>query len=111
MMAAMAGHLYTLLESFVAQPESPLCAVKMLTPREETVFVPQPKSTAAGAACAHELIERQAALTPEHTALDSPDGRVSYRQMNEQANRLARCLQERGAQPEGLIAVAMERSP
>lgn len=109
--AAMKGHLQTLLESFLAQPDSRLRALKMLTPGEERQLFRSTCAAAKEHGCAHALFERQARDTPENTALDAPAGPVSYRELNEQANRLARCLRERGAGPEERIAVLLSPSP
>lgn len=108
---AMTGHVKTLLESFLALPGSRLSALKMLTPGEERQ---RPRSTCTPVefeGCAHGLFERQARRTPEKTALDSPGGPVSYRNLNEQANRLARILQQRGVRPEERVAVLLSPSP
>ncbi|MGW7303745.1 AMP-binding protein, partial [Streptomyces sp. NPDC054829] len=54
--------------------------------------------------------EHQAELTPEAMAVVCGSVRWSYQELNSRANRLARYLLERGAGPEKLIAVAMDRS-
>ena len=108
---AMKGHLQTLLESFLAQPDSPLAALKMLTPGEERQLLRSRSDPATYHGCAHAQFERQAQKTPENIALDTPGSPVSYRELNEQANRLARCLRERGAGPEERIAVLLSPSP
>jgi amino acid adenylation domain-containing protein len=51
-----------------------------------------------------------AARTPQATAVETPDGRVSYRELDARADRLAGLLADRGAGPEDLVAVAMHRS-
>ncbi|WP_330299314.1 amino acid adenylation domain-containing protein [Streptomyces sp. NBC_00503] len=58
-----------------------------------------------------DQFERQAAAFPDATALLFEDERVSYRELDERADRLARTLRERGVGPETVVAVAMRRSP
>jgi amino acid adenylation domain-containing protein/non-ribosomal peptide synthase protein (TIGR01720 family) len=45
------------------------------------------------------------------TALVWPGGRLSYAELDEQASRLADWLTTRGAQPETVVALSMDRSP
>jgi non-ribosomal peptide synthetase component F len=58
-----------------------------------------------------ELLEAQAARTPEALAVTFAGTQVSYAGLNARANRLARHLVSLGAGPERLVAVAMPRSP
>lgn len=60
--------------------------------------------------CIHQLIEAQVANTPDKIAIDFEGRTVTYREVNEQANKLARWLQSRGVGPEVLVAVCLERS-
>jgi amino acid adenylation domain-containing protein len=57
-----------------------------------------------------ELFERQVARTPELTALVANTCRLSYRDLDERSNRLARHLQGRGVGPDTLVGVAMGRT-
>jgi amino acid adenylation domain-containing protein/thioester reductase-like protein len=63
----------------------------------------------ASAALLHELIERQAAASPESTAATCLDAEISYRELDEWANRLAHRLLREGAGPETPVAVIAER--
>ncbi|MEU6231430.1 amino acid adenylation domain-containing protein [Kitasatospora sp. NPDC047058] len=53
---------------------------------------------------------RQAAATPDATAVAGGDERLSYAELDARSNRLARLLVARGAGPEGYVAVALPRS-
>lgn len=61
-------------------------------------------------ACVHELIATQTARTPEAIALICADERLTYRELDGRANRLAQHLQMLGAGPDSLIAVCCDRS-
>ncbi|HET7112399.1 MAG TPA: amino acid adenylation domain-containing protein, partial [Pyrinomonadaceae bacterium] len=60
--------------------------------------------------CLHELIEIQVDRTPESVAVVSDDVSLSYRDLNERANRLAHFLQSRGVGPDTSVAILLERS-
>lgn len=58
-----------------------------------------------------ELIARQAARTPEATAvIDGPD-RITYAALDARANRMAHLLRDSGVGPETLVGVCLPRSP
>lgn len=57
-----------------------------------------------------EVFSAQAAQTPDAIALISHGRSLTYRQLDESANRLARHLQDLGVKPEMLVGVAMGRS-
>jgi amino acid adenylation domain-containing protein/non-ribosomal peptide synthase protein (TIGR01720 family) len=57
------------------------------------------------------LFEAAVARTPELPAVVSIDGSVSYRELDERANRLAWLLLARGVRPEAVVGVLLPRSP
>ncbi|MEV4319529.1 amino acid adenylation domain-containing protein [Actinocrispum sp. NPDC049592] len=60
--------------------------------------------------CLHELFERQADRTPDAVAVMFDAEAVSYRELDERANRLARYLREFGVVPESLVGICLQRS-
>lgn len=62
-------------------------------------------------ACAHRLFEEQVARTPFATAVVFGDWHLTYREVNERANQVARLLRRRGVGPDSLIAVSLHRTP
>jgi amino acid adenylation domain-containing protein/thioester reductase-like protein len=57
----------------------------------------------------HEMVAGQAARQPDATAVIAGDTRLTYRELDESANRLARYLTDLGAGPETLVGVCLER--
>jgi amino acid adenylation domain-containing protein len=59
----------------------------------------------------HELVEQQAARTPDAVAAVFAGRTVTYRVLNEQANRVARALQEKDAGRGEVVGLMLDRSP
>ncbi len=109
----MHGHLVRLLETAVATPDRPVGELPMLADEERDLLLRRWNETAADfpEAPLHELLERQAASSPDASAVVS-DGRVlSYKELHERANQLARRLRGFGVKRDSLVAVSLERSP
>ncbi|WP_189937209.1 non-ribosomal peptide synthetase, partial [Streptomyces sulfonofaciens] len=98
-----------------ADPEAPVGRIDILLPGERARALP-PRPTADGPGAAAPgptlptLFEERAQHTPGAVAVVSGDGELTYAELNERANRLARLLLGRGAGPERLVAVALPRS-
>jgi amino acid adenylation domain-containing protein/thioester reductase-like protein len=58
----------------------------------------------------HQLVEHQAAQTPDAIAIKFQDQQLTYLQLNQKANQVAHYLQTLGVQPETLVGVCLERS-
>ncbi len=58
----------------------------------------------------HELFESRVEKSPGNTALVYGGERLTYRQLNEKANRLARRLREKGVKPDHIVGLMMDRS-
>ncbi|ATQ77348.1 non-ribosomal peptide synthetase [Massilia violaceinigra] len=59
--------------------------------------------------CIHELIEAQVRSNPLAVALEVDDTRLTYGELNEQANRLAAYLRMLGVGPDQRVALCLER--
>jgi amino acid adenylation domain-containing protein len=57
-----------------------------------------------------ELFEAQVGRTPHHTALISGSKRLTYRELNERANRTARQLKRKGVGADRVVGLMVERS-
>jgi amino acid adenylation domain-containing protein len=57
-----------------------------------------------------DQFKQQAAKTPDAIAVVAKDSQLSYRELDERSNQLARHLQSLGVQPDTLVGVAMGRS-
>ncbi|GAB2724147.1 non-ribosomal peptide synthetase [Kitasatospora kifunensis] len=109
--ARLAGHLTVLLAAAGADPDRSLTALPMLTDGEFEQVVRAWNDTARTVPTGTfpELFAAQVAAQPEATAVIDEHGSVSYRELDERANRIAHHLIELGAGPDQLIGLCVER--
>ncbi|MEU0398710.1 amino acid adenylation domain-containing protein [Streptomyces sp. NPDC006197] len=110
--ARLCGHVVALLTAAVADPARSVAELPMLTDGEYRQIVEE--WNAAGSAPGpatpvHERVAEQAARTPDATAVVHENGTLTYRELDEQANRLAHLLRARGAAPGTLVGLCVER--
>jgi amino acid adenylation domain-containing protein/non-ribosomal peptide synthase protein (TIGR01720 family) len=106
-------HFQRVLEVFAATPEITLGEVSLLSEAERRQLLCDWNHTDTAkyqAECIHRLFEQQVEQTPEQIALEFGNERVSYRELNERANRLARYLREQRVKPEVVVGLCLERS-
>jgi amino acid adenylation domain-containing protein len=98
-----------LLRGVAADPSARLSELPLLTDAELRAELRDWNDTAASvpSGCVHERFEAQAARAPDAVAAEFEDEALSYRELNEQANQIARRLRELGVGPERLVGVCM----
>jgi amino acid adenylation domain-containing protein len=118
----MGGHFQTLLAAIAADPDQRIGELPLLTAAEREQLLVAWNATGVAFPtdrCIHQLFEEQAARTPDAVALVCPaaawgagrDVCLTYRELNERANRVARSLRRLGIGPEALVGLCLERSP
>ncbi|WP_433730545.1 non-ribosomal peptide synthase/polyketide synthase [Actinoplanes sp. CA-051413] len=109
----MAGHLTALFEAIAADPDRPVSRLPMLTGPERQHLLTGLNDTARPVppATLDQLFAAQVARTPHAPAVLHDDGELSYAELDDRVNRLARLLIERGAGPESIVALVLPRSP
>jgi natural product biosynthesis luciferase-like monooxygenase protein len=111
--ARMSEHFLSLLRAAVAQPDQHISRLPLLTPDEAQQLLVEWNNSATPIADdrgVHELIEAQAAQTPDAVAVICGDESLSYAELNQRSNQLARHLQSLGVGPEMRVGVCVERS-
>ncbi|MGH3907542.1 MAG: non-ribosomal peptide synthase/polyketide synthase, partial [Pseudonocardiaceae bacterium] len=108
----MAGQLHTLLAGIATDPDRPLADLALLSEAERHRLLVEWNDTeqAVPPVALPELFEAQVARTPDSVAVAFEGADLSYGELNERANRLARLLIQRGAGPERFVALALPRS-
>ncbi|MFI9262198.1 amino acid adenylation domain-containing protein [Streptomyces sioyaensis] len=108
----MVQHFVVLLSSMADDPTARLGTVQMLTADESRQLLVEWNSPSGGvhdAATLHGLVEVHAQERPDAVAVVFGAESLSYRQLNERANRLAHHLRGLGVGPEVLVGVCLER--
>ena len=111
--ARMAIHWKTLLRGGIANSEQRLSELPLMSSRERRRLVGSWNRTAAEYPrdlCIHQAFEQQVARTPDAIALVYEGMRWTYRQINDEANRLAHWLVKKEIGPGSLVGIFLERS-
>ncbi|MBC3302906.1 amino acid adenylation domain-containing protein [Pseudomonas sp. SWRI18] len=106
-------HLVNLLQAMLEGGQQRLGELAMLDSTERRQQLHDWNATARDyplGQWVHQLIEAQAARTPDAAALVFAEQRLSYAELNRRANRLAHRLIEAGVGPDVLVGLAVERS-
>jgi amino acid adenylation domain-containing protein len=105
----MAGHYRRLLGAMLEDLDRAVADLPLLDAAAEARSPGEDADVRLLDMCAHQLFEEQAARTPGAVAVSSGDVRLTYQELNERANRLARSLVERGIGPDSIVALLAPR--
>jgi amino acid adenylation domain-containing protein len=105
------GHFEMLLRGAVASPQTPTAELALLTDADrEQIAAWNATEAAVPGGCVHDLISTQAGRTPDRVALEFKGTTLTYRQLQERSDRLARRLRAAGVRPGVRVGVFLERS-
>ncbi|HEU4321576.1 MAG TPA: amino acid adenylation domain-containing protein [Roseiflexaceae bacterium] len=110
--ARMAEQFQTLLAGIVADPDMAIERLPLLTSDQRQQMLDRHRRTAPFPAdrTLHGWFAKQAARTPDRTALTDGDVSLSYRELDRRSNQLAHYLLARGVEPGALVGLCVERS-
>jgi len=112
----------TILDSIIKNPELPLSRLEILNPDEKNDIIEGWNNTGANynyKICMHSLVEKHAKETPDAVAIVAPSKentesvpwpRLTYAELNQKANQLARMLQKKGVKAETPVGIILEKS-
>ncbi|MEU2222175.1 amino acid adenylation domain-containing protein [Streptomyces sp. NPDC018347] len=104
---AIASWYQNLLTHLLEDPESPVGAAALAPASASQLRGPV---RTAPARTLHPLVERWADRSPGALAVVAPDGRLTYRELDRMANRVAHALIAAGVTPDEPVAVLLEHS-
>src|SRR6185295_16609194 len=109
----IAGYYSRVLTAMSAEPAARHEAVCLLSDEERRRLIVELNETAApfsAEKCVHELFEEQVKRAPDAIAVRFGKEELSYCELNERANKLARRLRRLRVGPEVLVGIFTERS-
>lgn len=105
-------HISNLLFDAVANDNKNLYELELLTADEKHKLLYAFNDTAVDYPkdkCVHQLFEEQVEKTPNKTAVIACDKTLTYKELNEQANRIAHSLTQRGVKVGDIVAIKLYR--
>ncbi|MBM0636396.1 amino acid adenylation domain-containing protein, partial [Paenibacillus polymyxa] len=109
----MQGHVLHVIEQIVNNPHIRVNELELVTPEEQAQIVQVWGDTAADYPqdqTLSSLFEQQVASTPEQVAVLCGSESLTYAELNERANRLARTLRAEGVEPDQPVGILVQRS-
>ncbi|MGA1875641.1 MAG: SDR family NAD(P)-dependent oxidoreductase, partial [bacterium] len=113
-MQRLSSHLIRIIRQVSKNPEITLSDIDILSAEERhqvlyefnhtEVHYPKDKTI-------HELFEEQVEKTPEKAALVCEGKQLTYRELNEKANQVARVLREKHIRRDSVVGIIVDRSP
>jgi amino acid adenylation domain-containing protein len=110
----LAQSFLCLLAAFAVDPEKRIGSLSLLSAGELHQLICEWNDTDAGGfagVCLHELFEAQAEQRPHGLAVSWGEHRLTYRQLEDRANQIARLLLSAGVGPEEVVGLFLDRSP
>ncbi|MEM7716854.1 MAG: amino acid adenylation domain-containing protein, partial [Cyanobacteria bacterium P01_A01_bin.68] len=108
----MLGHLETLLQGIVTNPQQKVCELPLLTVAEKQQLLIDWNDTSCNYSelCIHQLFEIQAQKTPDKIAVVFESKQFTYKELNEKANQFAHHLKSVGVEADTKVGICLERS-
>jgi amino acid adenylation domain-containing protein len=109
----MIDSFHSILEAAAQNPELKIAELPLLSHKERQKVLVDWNATHSEfphQKCVHQLIEAQAAAAPEAIAVVHEGNKLTYRELNQRANQLARYLRKSGVGPDVPVGVCLENS-
>lgn len=112
-MHRLAGYFVKMAQEVIKDPEQPLKHISFMDHTELETLIYQWNQTRADypkERTVAQLFEEQVKRQPEKVAVEYEDRKLTYAELNNQANYLAQELRAKGVQPDTLVGILIERS-
>jgi len=109
----LAQHFKNIIKALAEGGNKTVKEIEMLGEEEKKQILEAFNATGADYAknkTIHQLFEEKAEKTPDNIAVVYEEQRLSYRELNEKSNQLARMLREKGVKGDSIVGIMVERS-
>ncbi len=109
---AMLSHLVNIVNDMIENPTKLLSQLNLLSENERNKIVEEfnSKIEYPDNKTLHELFEEQAEKTPDNIAIIYDNRKITYKDLNEKSNQIARLLRSKGIGKDEIVAILSERS-
>ena len=104
------AHFGQIVDAIVADRGRRLSDLSLLTESEQTYYRPVPAPRITNARSIPELVELTVDRAPDAVAVSANDASLTYRQLDEAANKVARRLHELGVRTGSAVGLQVERT-
>jgi amino acid adenylation domain-containing protein len=107
------GHFHALLDTVTRNPEVTVARIDILGDEDRRRILVDWNQTdlpLPATQVMHRLVEQQVDRTPDAEAVLAADARLTYRELDKRANRLARHLRACGAGPGDIVGICLTRT-
>ncbi len=109
----MAKHYINIMEKVVDEPNVRLEEIMLISEEEKKQLLLDFNVTKAEyprEKTINQLFEEQTALTPESVAVVFEESQLTYSELNEKSNQLARILRDKGVAKDSVVGIMVKRS-
>ncbi len=109
----LSSHYVRVLEKIVENTEIKICEIDLLSEGERNQILYEFNNTEADYPkdkTIQELFEEQVERTPNNTAVVFEDKELTYKELNEKSNQVARVLRDKGVKKDTIVGIMIERS-
>ena len=110
----MCRHFVNIVREIVADPAIKIKDISLLSLENARALISEYNNTKADYPrdkTIVELFEEQVKQTPDNVALSGDNIRLTYQELNEKSNQLARLIRNEGIKPNNVVCLMAERSP
>lgn len=111
--ARLVGHFLTLLEGIIINPDTRLSELPLLTSAEQQQILVEWNQTTTNPRnprCFPQIFDEWVRSNPKAIAIVSEQGTLTYRELNQQAQRLAQILIQMGVGTDSSVGLCVDRS-